>query len=74
MGIIPMVDLGALVLGAFRLEVEDLPLAARSPPDLALERAPFAFQVPEELPLRRRGRFVYGRLPPFERGAAEAWP
>lgn len=58
-------DLEALALAAFRGAAEDL-LGARSPPDLALDRDPFVFQVPVEPPFFRRGRFVYGRLPPFE--------
>jgi hypothetical protein len=73
MGIIPIVDLEALALAlaVFRGAAEDL-LGARSPPDLALDRAPLAFQVPVEPPFFRRGRFAYERLPPFELDAA--WP
>lgn len=68
-GIIPIVDLEALALAVFRGAADDL-LGARSPLDLALDRAPFPFQVPVEPPFFRRGRFVYGRLPPFELDAA----
>ena len=68
MGIIPIVDLEALV-AVFRDAAEDL-LGARSPPDLARDWAPLAFQLPVEPPFFRRGRLVYGRLPPFELDAA----
>lgn len=69
MGIIPIVDLEALAVAVFRGAAEDL-LGARSPPDLARDRPPLAFQAPVEPPFFRRGRFVYGRLPPFELDAA----
>lgn len=65
----PIVDFEALELAIFRGAAEAL-LGARSPADFALDRAPFAFQVPVEPPFFRRGRFVYERLLPFELDAA----
>lgn len=69
MGIIPIVDLGVVVLAVFFGAADRL--GPRSPAlDFALE--PLAFQVPPvEAPFLPRGRLVYGRLErPLESEAA----